>query len=154
MKSKITVPISEPGSTNYCDIQVSFKYTDSVMTYLRQRNMKLNTAPKFILGLSLLTLMLTAGIAVAQERHVLQYDAPATDNLRKRIATNGRLRTEGVTNMKDLSMTDGPAGRIGFRPRLNPDNHVSLFTVTDCSNRFETKIISMCRLNCARGGFA
>lgn len=67
--------------------------------------MKLNTAPKFILGLSLLTLMLTAGIAVAQERHVLQYDAPATDNLRKRIATNGRLRTEGVTNMKDLSMT-------------------------------------------------
>ena len=43
--------------------------------------MKLLNAPKSILGLLLLTLMLAAGITVAQERHVLQYDAPAKDNL-------------------------------------------------------------------------
>ena len=46
--------------------------------------MKLITSLNSILGLLLLMLMLTTGITVAQERqerHVLQYDAPATDNL-------------------------------------------------------------------------
>ncbi|MBB3208690.1 uncharacterized protein (DUF608 family) [Rhodopirellula rubra] len=75
---------------------------------------------------------------------------------------NGRLRTEGVTDMKNgpwgysgnpfgddecgkfygrsLSVWsallalqgfvyDGPAGRIGFRPTINPENHASFFTV-------------------------
>jgi len=77
---------------------------------------------------------------------------------------NGRLRTEGVTDMKNgpwgysgnpfgddecgkyygrsLSVWsallalqgfiyDGPAGRIGFRPRWKPENHASMFTTAE-----------------------
>ena len=82
---------------------------------------------------------------------------------------DGRLRTEGVTDMKNgpwgysgnpfgddecgkfygrsLSVWsvllalqgfdyDGPAGRIGFRPRLNPDDHASFFTAAESYGLF------------------
>lgn len=85
---------------------------------------------------------------------------------------NGRLRTEGVTEMnngawgysgnpfgddecgkfyvRSLSVWsallalqgfiyDGPAGRIGFRPVLNPENHASFFTVAEGYGLFSQK---------------
>ena len=70
-------------------VQRATKHEFPPTTSLDQRNMRRNSGLNIIAGL----LLLTASMAVADERHVLRYDAPATDNLQ--VKQKGRSKGIG-----------------------------------------------------------